>query len=290
MSYLDPLVIAKLGNLKIKANYIVEGFMSGMHRTKLLGYSQEFREHRQYSKGDEIKFIDWKVYGRLDKFFVKRFQSESNLKAYILLDSSGSMAFTSNTISKLEYGKKLTATISYLLIRQSDSVGLVSFDTKIREIIPPRSNRQHLSVIIETLKNISAGEDTDIAKTINELSNFLKKRALIVLISDLFDKQESVINSLKNLQARHQEIVILHTLDPAECDFPYSGEITLELIEPPFTKYNLQAEETSQLYKQYFNLFCEEYKSNFQKVGISYNLVRTNTPIERVILSTFKTQ
>jgi uncharacterized protein (DUF58 family) len=288
MQYLDPLVVAKLGGLKIKAKYATESFLSGIHRTKQFGYSQEFTQHRQYSKGDEMKFIDWKVYARLDKFFVKQFQSESSLRAYVLLDSSGSMSFSSNSVNKLEYGKALTATMAYILIRQGDSIGILDFDKEIKNIIPPRSNKQHLSVIMESLTKIKPGEDTDISKTINELSNFLKKRSLVVLISDLFDKQENVIKSIKNLQAHHHEIVILHTIDSAEVNFPYGGEVLIELLEPPFEKFKIQADEISSLYRRLFLSFVNEYEKNFQKMGVVYRLITTDTPIEKVFISVFK--
>ncbi|GAG51955.1 unnamed protein product, partial [marine sediment metagenome] len=195
--YIDPLIVAKLSTMLLKARFVVEGFIAGLHQSPYRGFSLEFAQHREYSPGDETRHVDWKVYGRKDKYFVKQYQEETNLKGYILLDISASMGYKSKEITKLQYGSYLAASLAFLMLKQQDSVGLATFDEKIKKYIPPRQSKGHLSLILEELEKLIPSSQTGINRSLRELGQYTKRRGLIILISDLLDEQEKVVNALK---------------------------------------------------------------------------------------------
>jgi len=287
MKFIDPVTLLKLSNLEIRARYVVEGFITGIHSSPYYGHSLEFAQHRQYSMGDELKYIDWKVYARTDKFFVKQYQEETNLRAYIVLDISKSMKFPAEEkIDKFTYGLHLAAVLSYLLLKQDDSVGLIVFDNKIVKFIPPRVQSGHFSNIINILENLTAGEDTQISKIIYEFTKFLKRRGLIIFISDLFDKPQEVLRSIKSLKFTHHDVIVFHILSTYERDFPYTGTVNFESSENPSFKIKTDTENIVREYKSIFQTFIQEYKIGFRNSGIDYCLLYTDTPLE-VGLSSF---
>ncbi|MBN1622575.1 MAG: DUF58 domain-containing protein [Endomicrobiales bacterium] len=280
MKFIDPVVLAKLANIRLKAKYVVEGMLSGLHSSPYRGHSLEFAQHREYSYGDELRHIDWKVFGRSDKFFVKQFQDETNLRANVLLDASGSMNFASRgNITKLEYATYLSAAISYLLLRQEDAVALGVFDSELRFYIPPRNQLSHLSLLFDKLDSLVSGGETKIGDVLKNFSQHLKRRGLIIFISDLMSEPGEVLRALKYLRFRHHEIIVFQILDPQEVRFDYIGEsnfIHLENKEELFVDSDTIRSE----YKRLFNQFIDEYKIGFNKVGIDYNMITTNTPLE----------
>lgn len=280
MKYIDPEILIKLSNLRLRARYIVEGFISGIHTSPLRGHSLEFTQHREYSTGDELRHIDWKVYGRTDKFFVKQYQEETNLRAYILLDISNSMNFGSKNTNKLNYAIHLAAALSYLLLNQEDSVGIVTFNNKIDKFVPPSSQMNHFSNIIETLEAISPGEDTGISLILDEFEKYLKRRGLIIFISDLFDQPQQVLKSLKLLRFKHHDVVVFHIISPEENDFPYQGTFLFESLEHPGHKVKTETENIEKEYRKLFNDFLLEYKTGFRNSGIDYYFLPTSTPLE----------
>ena len=285
LKYLDPATLLKLGKLPLRAKYVVEGVISGMHKSPSKGYSLEFAQHREYSQGDELRHIDWKVFARTDRFFVKQYEEETNLRAHILLDTSNSMAFKSeNNIDKFTYGINLAACLSYLLLRQEDSVGLTIFDDKIGKFITPRAQFDQFSNIVNTLENASPSSTTRISKVLNELSSHLKRRGLIMLISDLFDSPEEVIRSLKQLRFKHHDVVVFQLLDPQELNFDYSGPVIFEGLETS-ESIQTETEDIHSQYKNLFNRFIDEYKTGFRSSGIDYFPIMTNTPIELALWS-----
>ncbi|MBU0952482.1 MAG: DUF58 domain-containing protein [Elusimicrobia bacterium] len=285
LKYLDPATLLKLGKLPLRAKYVVEGVISGMHKSPSKGYSLEFAQHREYSQGDELRHIDWKVFGRTDRFFVKQYEEETNLRAYILLDTSNSMAFKSeNNIDKFTYGINLAACLSYLLLRQEDSVGLTVFDEKIGKFITPRAQFDQFSNIVKTLENISPSSTTGISKVLNEFSSHLKRRGLIMLISDLFDSPQEVIRSLKQLRFKHHDVVVFQLLDPQESNFDYSGPVIFEGLETP-DSVQTETDDIHTQYKNLFDRFIDEYKTGFRSSGIDYYPIMTNTPIELALWS-----
>jgi len=194
--FLKPDVVSKLSGMEIKARLVVEGFIAGLHRSPYHGFSVEFAEHRQYMPGDPLRNIDWKVYAKTDRYFVKEFEEETNLKAYILLDTSGSMGYASNGIPKLEYSSYLAASLGYLMLKQRDSVGLVVFDSTIRKYIPPKSTMTHLHNLLKELDKLEASQTTDVSSALHEMAERIKRRGLIIVISDLFSGRTIHRNSM----------------------------------------------------------------------------------------------
>ena len=218
--YLNPEVLARLSRLDLKARLIVEGFMSGLHTSPYKGFSQEFADYRPYIAGDEIKRIDWKVYGRRDRFYIKEYREETSLRAYILFDKSGSMAY-GKKIPKLEYAKYLGASLAYLLYRQKDSVGIATFDNKLDQIISPSSKRANFLQILKVIDQAQASGETSLNKVLYELAQRIKRRGLIIILSDLLDDPIDIVKALRSFRSRKHEILVFQILDPDEINFSF---------------------------------------------------------------------
>ena len=221
--YLEPEMVARLSNMSLRARLVVEGYIIGQHNSPFHGFSVEFAEHRAYGPGDEIRHVDWKLYGKTDRYFVKQYEEETNLRSYILLDTSRSMEYKSNKISKLDYGNYLSAALAYLMINQQDGVGLTLFDNQIQKFIPPRSIPSHINTILTHLDNIVSGKDTDVGIVLHEMAERIKKRGLIILNSDLFDETENIMKGLKHFRHNKQEIIVFHIMDRKELDFNFTN-------------------------------------------------------------------
>lgn len=230
--YLSPEVVSRLKGLEIKARLVVEGFIAGLHRSPYHGFSVEFAEHRQYMPGDPIRNIDWKVYAKSDRFFIKEYEEETNLKAYLLVDCSRSMAFAADErIDKLTYGLQLAAALSFLMLKQRDAVGLVGFDEKINTYVPPRSAASHLHVLLREMEGFKPTEKTNIAGTLHEMAERIKRRGLVILISDLLDEPNQILAGLKHFRHRKHEVIVFHVLDPKERDFSFPMEAIFKDME-----------------------------------------------------------
>ena len=278
--FLDPLVVSKLSNLEIRARLVVEGFIAGLHKSPYKGFSVEFAEHRQYMPGDPIKNIDWKVYARRDRFYVKEFEEETNLRAYLLVDCSASMGYSSGvSISKLQYACSLAATLSYLMLRQQDSVGLLTFTSQIRRYIPPRSVKGHLKVILTELANLSAGETTNVSRSLELLARRIKRRGLIILFSDLMDNQHSVLSGLKHFRHRKHEVIVFHLLDESEIAFPFDEELAFVDMETQ-EKVIANARQIGARYKRSIESWTAEYKRQCHEHLVEYVLLCTTTPYD----------
>src|SRR5260370_15226990 len=227
--FLDPAVVARLGTLELKARTIVEGFLSGLHRSPFKGFSVEFAEYRQYIPGDDLHTIDWKVYARSDRHYIKKFEEETNLDCHLLLDVSGSMGYGSHHgMSKFEYGACLAASLGYLMNRQRDAVGVTAFDENIVAMLPASSRPGHLRALLVTLERLMTGRKTNVSKPLHLLADSLTKRGLVVLISDLLDEPGEVIRGLKHFQFRGTDVIVFHVLDPDEIDFPFEHATRFE--------------------------------------------------------------
>jgi len=216
-------MVAMLDSISMKAKMVVEGYIIGQHRSPYHGFSVEFAEHRSYEPGDEIRHIDWKLYGKTNRLYVKRYEEETNLRAHLILDTSKSMSYTSGGVSKLEYGSYLLAALSYLMIRQQDAAGVVLFDENIRSFIPPKSIPSHLNTLLNTLDIKAPGEDTRIEPVLHEMAERIKKRGLVIIISDLFDDPENIMNGLKHFRHSKQEVILFHILDRNELEFDFNS-------------------------------------------------------------------
>lgn len=277
--YIDPLIVAKLSTMLLRARFVVEGFIAGLHQSPYKGFSLEFAQHREYSPGDETRHIDWKVYGRKDKYFVKQYQEETNLKGYILLDRSASMGYKSKGITKLQYGSYLAASLAFLMLRQQDSVGLATFDERIKKYIPPRQSKGHLSLILKELENLVPSSQTGINRSLRELGQYTKRRGLIILISDLLDEQEKVLNALKYFRFKKHEVIVFHLLDPAELELPFTNVLWLEDMENK-KRVLTHPEVIREKYKNVIKEFVEMYKLSCLRSDIDYCLMDTKTPLD----------
>ncbi|HEX6176455.1 MAG TPA: DUF58 domain-containing protein, partial [Candidatus Binatia bacterium] len=195
--YFDPKVLAGISNLSLRARWVVEGIMSGIHRSRSKGFSVEFEEHREYSPGDEIRRIDWKALGKFDRYFIKEYEDETNLRAYLLLDTSASMDYSSDGISKFDYGCTLTASLAYLILRQQDAAGLVTFSNRIENFIPPRAKRDYLTQIVHALENQRPGGETNVGRILEEIAGQVKRRGIVILVSDLLDEPAQILKGLR---------------------------------------------------------------------------------------------
>jgi uncharacterized protein (DUF58 family) len=282
--YLDPAVVSRLKGMDIKARLVVEGFVSGLHRGPYKGFSVEFAEHRQYMPGDPIRYIDWKVYGKTDRFYIKEYEEETNLRAYIIMDGSGSMGYSSDGMTKLEYGSYLAASLSYLMLKQQDSVGLLVFDTKLRTYIPPRSVKKHLHVLLKELSNLGAAAETDLGRSLHELAQRVKRRGLVILISDLLDDEEKVVRGLKLFRHRKHEVIVFHVLDPYEVSFPFEHEVILRDMETgeeiPAVPWEVRKE-----YRERVGAWINRYRTVLRQSGIDYVPIRTSTTFDVALFS-----
>jgi uncharacterized protein (DUF58 family) len=282
--FLKPEVISKLSGMEMKARLVVEGFIAGLHRSPYHGFSVEFAEHRQYMPGDPLRNIDWKVYGKTDRYFVKEFEEETNLKSYLLLDISGSMGYSSDSISKLEYGSYHCASLTYLMLKQRDSVGLVIFDQKIKKYIPPKSTLSHLHNLLRELDKLTPSEPTNISSTLHQMAERIKRRGLIILLSDLFDRPEEIISGLKHFRHKKHEVIVFHILDPKERSFAFEDEAVfkdLETNEEIMTSPWQIRREYQERLKSLLNRYTLECRESL----IDYVLLDTSVPFDRALFS-----
>lgn len=280
--YLDPRVAARFGNINLVARGVVEGFISGLHRSPYHGFSVEFSEHRAYTPGDELRHLDWKCYARTDRYTVKLFENETNVRCYILLDKSASMGYGSGPITKLEYSCFLAGCLTYLMIRQQDSVGLVSFDESVSRFIAPRSTSSHLSVLLRALEDIRAGRRTGIARAFHDLAENMKRRSLVVILSDLMDDEREVLRALHHFRHRKHEVILFHVLDPAERTFPFSRLADFVDME---TGQRLQVDPryARTAYLEELDEFVKRFKRDCSRSLVEYVPVDTSTPFDQML-------
>ncbi len=290
-TFLDPKRVSRLSNLKLVARLVVEGFISGLHRSPYKGFSVEFAEHREYTKGDDPRSIDWKVWGRTDKYYIKEYEEETNLKACVVLDASKSMVYRSGEMHKLDYARNVAAALSYLMIRQLDSVGLAAGDSDLRRYIPPRCNAAHLTVLLKEMAKLpyeshkeSAQEGTHVSSILHTLAERLKRRGLVVVLSDLWEEPENIVRSLHHLRYKGHEVILFHILDEDEWEFPFTGAATFIDAE---TGEMLPADATL-LRREYLRL-TEDWRKYYirecSKARIDYVPVNTSVPFDRLLMA-----
>jgi uncharacterized protein (DUF58 family) len=284
-NYFDPRVLAGISNLSLRARWVVEGLMSGVHRSRSKGFSVEFEEHREYSPGDEIRRIDWKALGKFDRYFIKEYEDETNLRAYLLLDSSASMDYASDGVTKFDYGCTLTASLAYLILRQQDAAGVVTFSDRIDAFIPPRAKRDYLSQILHALENRGPAGETDVGKILEEIAGQIKRRGLVILVSDLLDEPEKILKGLRLFRFKGNDVIVFHLLDPAELNLPFEGNILFEDLE----ELNLKVVADPRAIRKTYQEVVEEFTSRMRKEChdnvIDYQLISTSTPLDQALAS-----
>lgn len=263
--------ITSLQTLQLFARTVVEGFTTGHHASPHKGFSVEFRQHRPYVQGDEIRRLDWKVFGRSDRFYIREYDEETNLRATIVLDASGSMNYRGGKgILKFDYARKLAASLAYLLMSQQDAVGLITFDSKVREVIPCRTKITHLHLLLEAMVKTTPGQDTSLAPVIESLAQRLKRRGLVILISDFFDDPAALLQSIGVLRKKGHEVIALQLWDRDEIDFPFGNWARFENLENDDDFLLLDPATVRQRYLEVQKIFAEQLKDGFRKHQVDY--------------------
>jgi uncharacterized protein (DUF58 family) len=282
--YLRPEVIRQVARLDLRAKFIVEGFLSGLHSSPFHGFSVEFSEHRKYVPGDDLKDLDWNIYAKTDRYYIKKFEAETNLTGYLAMDLSASMAYTyRQELTKFEYCICLAAALGYLMIHQQDPVGLVTFDTAIRTSLPPRSRRTQLAAILSVLANLKPSGTTDVAGCLHQLASMIRGKGLILVFSDLLTDPEPVLQSLHHLRHRGHEIILFHVLDEAEVHFPFDGLIEFSDVETP-DKLTIDAKGMRGDYLQAVESFRATYREECSKANIDYVAMDTSVSFDKALL------
>ena len=279
---IDHRAVERLSHLELRARLAVEGLFSGIHKSPYHGFNVEFAEYREYSPGDDPRYLDWRVLARSDRFFVKQFEAETNLNCYLLVDSSGSMGFGHDPHTRLDYGASLAAAVALLMLRQGDQVGLVTFDTAVRAFIPPRGNARHFSVIRDALECVKAGGDTRIASVLHEIAERVRRRSLVVLISDLLDNAEEVLRGLQHFRHRRHEVIVLHLLDDAEITFPFDRVTLFEGMERG-EQVVVDPRVIAEGYRASVGAYLESLKRGCAEKNIDYQRMLLSEPFDRAL-------
>ncbi|MFA3781514.1 DUF58 domain-containing protein [Melioribacteraceae bacterium 4301-Me] len=285
--YLDTSIISKIKNLELRARMVVEGFMIGLHKSPYHGFSVEFTEHRQYMQGDSLKDIDWKVYAKRERFYVKQYEEETNLISHVIVDISNSMDYKhSSSVTKLEYAITLAAALVYIMINQQDASGLVLFSDKIQSYLPPKSNQIYLKTLLAQLSQIKAKGLTNTGVCLREISEKIKKRGLVIIISDLFDDPSKIIPALKYFRYKKNEVIVLQLLDPMEINFAFEKD-SIFVDKETGLEINTQPRQIQKAYQTTINNYLHNIKSECLNHGIEYNLIDTSEPFDKALMSYF---
>ena len=277
--YLHPEVLARISRLELRARLIVEGFISGTHRSPFHGYSVEFAQHREYSSGDDLRHLDWKVWARNDRYYIKQYEEETNLRSVVLLDVSESMHSGDGPMNKYDYACSVAASLAYLLIRQQDSVGVMTFDEDVRDHLPPRSHPEHLNGLVNIMKIGESQKKTDMERILMRFNEAYPKRGMLILISDLLAPREGLFRGLELARFRAHDILVLHVMDDEELDFPYSGVTRFEGFEQ-MGDLNCDPRALRENYLKALNGYLTEVRRHCANTGIDYKLIRTRDPLD----------
>jgi uncharacterized protein (DUF58 family) len=283
--FLDPAVIARLGSMELKARTVVEGFLSGLHRSPYKGFSVEFAEYRQYLPGDDLSTLDWKVYARTDRHYVKKFEEETNLDCHLLLDVSASMAYRGGAaMSKAEYGSVLAASLAYLMSRQRDATGLIQFDEQITARLPASARPGHLHSILLALDRVTPRAKSNVGRPLHQLADALSKRSLVVLISDLLDDPDEIVKGLKHLRFRGTDVIVFQVLDPHEIHFPFKGAARFTDLESA-DEITADPSRVRDAYLAAMNGLRARYEKDLRSQGIDFLLLDTSKPLDFGLLA-----
>ncbi len=287
--YLDPAIIARLGTIDLKARTIVEGFLTGLHRSPYKGFSVEFAEYRQYLPGDDLATLDWKVFARSDKHFVKKYEEDTNLTCHLLIDVSRSMGYGSGAVTKLQYASYLAGALAYLMHRQRDAFGLIAFDDSIAALLPASARAGHLRTVLHAIEKLQLGSRTNVAKPLNDLAGAVRKRGMVVLVSDLLDDPAAVLDGLKHFRYRGTDVIVFHILDPYELKFPFEHAARFRDME---TEEEVMAVPGAVRddYIRKMQARIAHYRRELQLAGIDYCQLETSQPLEFGLMSYLMTR
>jgi uncharacterized protein (DUF58 family) len=280
----DPSSLAKYGRLTMVARNVVEGFLTGVHKSPYKGFSVEFAEHRQYYPGDEIRHIDWRAYGKTDRYYIKEYEEETNLRAHLLVDASGSMAYRGGKgPSKFEYAQYIAASLAYLMLHQLDAVGLVTHDTRVRQHITPKANTKHLLRLIQLLEATRPGGETSMAPIWHDLAGQLQRRGLVVVLSDCFEQIGPLMHALRHFRHQRHEVLLFHILAPEEIEFPFRKMTQFRNLEVAGHKLLVDPQALRKEYLKNFQTFCQQLRDQAGQMQVDYHLMRTDEPVERAL-------
>lgn len=280
----DPSELRKYGGLTLIARSLVEGFLTGVHKSPYKGFSVEFAEHRQYYPGDEIRHIDWRAYGKTDRYYIKEYEEETNLKAHLLVDASGSMAFKGKAQSKFQYAQYVAASLAYLMLHQRDAVGMAIHDTKLRALLPAKANSKHLLHIIRTLEATKPGGETEMSPIWHDLAGHqIRRRGMVVILSDCFDNVDHLLRALQHFRHKRHEVLLFHVLAPEEIEFPYSRLTLFRNLEVTGDKLLVDPHRLRSEYLKNFQEFCAKLKDRAGGMKIDYHRLCTNDPVDRAL-------
>ncbi len=280
---IDPAALMKIRSMELRAKVIVEGFWKGIHRSPYHGFSVEFTEYRPYTFGDDPHYVDWRVYARSDRFYIKKFEDETNLRCHLLLDHSRSMDYASTAYSKAQYAGTLAATLAYFLFTQGDAVGLATFDDRIRQYLPPRNRPSYLRRLMLALESPPRGRATNLGPPLEHLGQLLTRRGLVILISDLLTSVDRFESDLRHLGAAGHDIVLFHILDPAELAFEFDSPALFEDMESGRDMY-IDPSAAAKDYKRRLHRHLDTIKSICQGLGIDYHLFATDRPFDAALV------
>lgn len=283
--YLKPEVIRQVARLDLRAKFIVEGFIAGMHASPFQGFSVEFSEHRKYTAGDNIADIDWNVYAKTDRFYIKKFQAETNLTGYLVMDLSGSMGYTyRQDLTKFEYSISLAAALCYMMIHQQDPVGLIAFDRKVSHSLAPASKRSQLGNILSLLARLKPAGTTEVEPSLHQVAGMLKHRSLVMIFSDLLGDPDSIMRGIHRLRFSGHDVIVFHVLDEAEAEFPFEGMLRLEDNETQET-LEVDADAIKADYLEEVERFREAYRGDCSRARIDYVPLHTGMPFDKALMS-----
>jgi uncharacterized protein (DUF58 family) len=283
LNHFDPKVLAGLKHLFLRARFVVDGLMVGVHPSRAKGFSSEFEGHREYSQGDDVRHIDWKAYGKFDRYFIKEYRETTNVQVYIVLDASASMGYASNGWSKFDYGATLAASLAYLLLKQQDAVGLITFSTKVDTMLPPKATQGHLLAILRALEERKPSGATSTGLILQELAGSLKRKGLVILISDLLGETEGVLRGLKQLRSRQNDVMLFHLLDKDELEFPFMEPTIFKDLEEDL-RLLTDPRSIRSAYLTALNRLIEDYKDACAANLIDYSLFDTSIGLDRALV------
>jgi uncharacterized protein (DUF58 family) len=286
--YLDPLTLAKVRSLELQARLVVEGYLSGMHKSPYHGFSVEFAQHREYVPGDDIKHIDWKVYGRTGRYYLKQYEEETNLVCWLLLDTSESMQYRSGEVSKFDYACMVSAALSYLILHQQDAVGMVTFDDQVRRLLKPSSQPSHLKQVVGLMNQGPARQKSRLGAVFHDLAERMPRRALVIVLSDLFDEVSEIVTGLQHLRHKRHEVVVFHILDAAEVDFPFQQATLFRGLEQ-LPELLTDPRNLRKGYLEELQGYLQQVERGCRGQNIDYLRLRTDTNLG-VVLSSYLAQ
>ncbi len=283
-NYFDPRVLSELGGLELRARRIMEGLVAGLHKSPFQGFSVEFAEHREYSPGDDFRHIDWRVFGRTDRYYVRTYEQETNFDCYIVVDSSESMQFQSepSALSKFEYSQMLAVALGWLVLRQRDSAGLCLFDREVCDMVPTSNAPAHIHRMIESIDTARTSEVSAIGSSLHSLTRRLPRRGVVVVLSDLFEEHDTLLGGLKNLRHAGHDVSLVQIVDPAEQDFPFDGPTLFRGMES-LADHSVDPRSLAKAYREEFAAFQKQLRFSCQRQGIDHTLVRTEESVDTAI-------